>query len=102
MPNNICCCPIDGRSTHCPTHGSCTCCHGAHWPTHDEPERIIPNRCDCGKVHAVSAPVQLHDDGTGILLEVTDPSGRKGSIELNCLEGDTADIFLAWASERLP
>lgn len=39
-----CRCPADKpelRSTHCPMHGSCTCCHGAHCPTHDEPEQLV-------------------------------------------------------------
>lgn len=39
-----CSCPKDSpgiRSTHCPTHGTCNCCHGAHCPTHDEPERFV-------------------------------------------------------------
>lgn len=37
-----CICPPHYTSTHCPLHGSCTCCHGACCPTHDEPERLIP------------------------------------------------------------
>jgi hypothetical protein len=30
------------RSTHCPLHGTCNCCHGCTCPTHDEPEQFVP------------------------------------------------------------
>ena len=29
------------RSTHCPHHGTCNCCHGARCPSHDEPEQFV-------------------------------------------------------------
>jgi len=46
-PDDCRCRPSEGlRSTHCPIHGSCTCCHGAHCPTHDEPERFVPMTFD--------------------------------------------------------
>ena len=34
------------RSTHCPLHGTCNCCHGATCPTHDEPEHFVPMTLD--------------------------------------------------------
>ncbi len=44
--NETCRCKKDEglRSTHCPIHGSCTCCHGATCPTHDEPEKFVGQR----------------------------------------------------------
>ena len=62
--------------------------------------------CDCGKKHVSAAWVRLHDDGTDVVLEVTDPDGRTARIVLNDLEvgadnDNTADVFLAWAKEFL-
>ncbi len=42
MPNDCRCRINEGlRSTHCPIHGTCNCCHGCLCPTHDEPEEFV-------------------------------------------------------------
>ena len=44
MATNDCRCRVSEglRSTHCPLHGTCNCCHGAECPTHDQPETFVP------------------------------------------------------------
>jgi hypothetical protein len=48
MERNDCRCKVgEGlRSTHCPIHGTCNCCHGATCPNHDEPEEFVPMTTD--------------------------------------------------------
>lgn len=49
------------RSTHCPIHGSCTCCHGATCPNHDEPERFVPISANRLLAQAREHPVAPED-----------------------------------------
>lgn len=41
--NSGCLCrpSLNLRSTHCPFHGICNCCHGCTCPQHDEPEKFV-------------------------------------------------------------